>query len=413
MSTSELVIGIDVGATATQAALFTRFAQRLNVVTGIAANPHVIGFTASTAEICRLIEELLVPYPNLFPSSIAICLSGGESAALRERYRVCLRTILGCPTSSHILVIHDVVAPLGFIIPSAVDESQNLGLVTLIGGTGSVAAGFTIRADRKEFILDKDVCVDGKGYNIHQRCKCGGWGPLLGDKGSGYWVTTTALATALRIWDGMDARENFTSNRPLHDGRAALNEKHMAAEVLQLACKRWLGSTSKMSPVDLDELVAHIHSLDTSRGDIASLCVDLSYLAMQGNTICKCAFRAAGIELGLLFCTVLQNLLSSSACLSPDRIRAVATGGVFGAWDRVEEFSAAFLDVVAPFLKAGAALYLQSRQGGREADFDLPFACARLSMTFASNKEVTNATKTKWESEVDTYFSQVVVGRKG
>lgn len=412
MSTSELVIGIDVGATATQAALFTHSAQRLSVVTGIAANPHVIGFTASTAEICRLITELLIPHPKSFPSSLAVCLSGGESAALRERYRSCLRTILGCLPSAHILVIHDVVAPVGFIIPSAADGSNNLGLVTLIGGTGSVAAGFTISAGEEELIPDKDVCVDGKVYKIYQHCKCGGWGPLLGDKGSGYWVTSTTLATALQIWDGVDAKENVVNNRPPHDGRAILDELQMATEILQLACRRWLGSTSTVSLANLDELVAHIHSLNTSRGDIASLCADLAYLAIQGNTICKRVFRAAGTELGLLFCTVLQNLLSSSACLSSDRVRAIATGGVFGVWDSVGEFSAAFLDAVAPFLKAGVALYLQSRQPGREADYDLPFACARLSMMIASNKEVTNIMKTNWENDVGVYFSQLVLGRE-
>lgn len=408
MTTANFVIGVDVGGSATQAVLFTHSAQPLNAITGVAANPHVIGFTASAAEICRLITELLLPHPYLFPSSVAICLSGGESSALRERYCVYLQAVLKCPLSSHILIVHDAVAPLGFIIPSANIESNNLGLVTLIGGTGSVAAGFTVSAGGENLLPNKCVCVEGEAYTIHQRYKCGGWGPLLGDKGSGYWVSTVVLATALQIWDGMDTAGNGVSNGSEHDVCARVDEKYMATKVLELACNRLLEcAIDEVSLTDLNKLVAQIHNPATSRGDIASLCADFSFLAVQGNTICKRAFHAAGTELGRLFCMALQHLLSDSVCISLNRVRAIATGGVFAVWDSVDEFSTAFRAVAAPFLKAGIAFYVQNRQCRREVDYDIAFACARLSMTVASNKRVSESTKTTWENACQHMLLQI------
>uniref|UniRef100_A0A7V5CS04 ATPase n=1 Tax=Acidobacterium capsulatum TaxID=33075 RepID=A0A7V5CS04_9BACT len=51
------------------------------------------------------------------------------------------------------------------------------------------------------------LVIAGTGSNVMgrardgQRCHVGGWGPVLGDEGSGYWIGIETLRTALRTYD--------------------------------------------------------------------------------------------------------------------------------------------------------------------------------------------------------------------
>ena len=93
--------------------------------------------------------------------------------------------------------------------------------VVLSGGTGAIAYGADEHNDR--FYAD-------------------GWGPLLGDEGSGYWIGVEALRAVCRAADGRASRTRLTA--PVFD---ALNLAH------------------------IDELVPLIQSPQTKRDVIAGL----------------------------------------------------------------------------------------------------------------------------------------------
>jgi N-acetylglucosamine kinase-like BadF-type ATPase len=93
--------------------------------------------------------------------------------------------------------------------------------IVLSAGTGAIAYGADEHGDR--FYAD-------------------GWGPLMGDEGSGYWLGTEALRAVCRAFDGRAPRTRLTST--VFD---ALQISHM------------------------DQLVPLIHSPETSREKIANL----------------------------------------------------------------------------------------------------------------------------------------------
>ena len=107
--------------------------------------------------------------------------------------------------------------------------------IVLSGGTGAIAYGADDHSDR--FYAD-------------------GWGPLLGDEGSGYWMGVEALHAVCRAKDGRGSKTRLTS--PVFD---ALNLTHV------------------------DELVPFIQSPQAKRDTIANLARLVFDAAEQGDGI--------------------------------------------------------------------------------------------------------------------------------
>lgn len=139
------------------------------------SNPSVIGHKKAGEMIHRAIEHTLSE-ANLKPKSITGVGVGiaGASATHSEKW---LRDI-----------IHKAL-PKTHIIPSSDVEIALVGAhgvregIVVLAGTGSVAYGVN------EFGEAKQV---------------GGWGYLLGDEGSGYWIGLEALKAVARADDGRD-----------------------------------------------------------------------------------------------------------------------------------------------------------------------------------------------------------------
>ncbi|MBZ0283179.1 MAG: hypothetical protein K8L97_20755 [Anaerolineae bacterium] len=143
------------------------------------ANPAVIGYAASAERIQTTIIQTLAE-ADLSPSQISAVAIGiaGASAVHSTPW---LREIISA------------VLPNSHIVPSSDFEIALVGAhgerhgVLLLAGTGSVAYG-----------------LDGAG----QSAQVGGWGYLLGDEGSGYWIGMRVLQHIVRA---ADARGTFSA----------------------------------------------------------------------------------------------------------------------------------------------------------------------------------------------------------
>jgi N-acetylglucosamine kinase-like BadF-type ATPase len=196
--------------------------------------------------------------------------------------------------------------------------------ISVIAGTGSLAYGeYSGRSAR-----------------------AGGWGELIGDEGSAYWI----------------AREGLNLFSRMSDGRAPRGLLHtLVREHFGLAA-------------DL-ELCAQIYGLDAdARGTFAQLARLVHAAADSGDTGACTIFAHAGRELAELACAVRRELIVPDALALP----VSWSGGAFGGSQLLlESFSTAIdaasvpFDVRAPLLPPalGAALYA-ARLAGRPLDAD-------------------------------------------
>lgn len=157
---SALVLGLDIGGSKTHALLCDGETVLEEVFAG-SANP-------SSAGIAEAIRQLDLIFAQLHTDEVrAICAgaAGVDTTEGEERFR---RLLTERAPTAQVSVVHDtalILATAGTTTGTAV-----------ISGTGSVAWGR--RSD---------------GYVA----RAGGWGYLLGDEGSGYWVTREAVRHAL------------------------------------------------------------------------------------------------------------------------------------------------------------------------------------------------------------------------
>lgn len=162
------VVGLDIGGSKTHGALWLDGSLVAEAKAGSANVQNV-----SPAEAARSLEELfrdLLPAGDAPTIDLVVAGSGGvDTAADAERLR---DLIAPHAPSAAVDVIHDTRLILAA-------GGARTG-IAVIAGTGSVAWG---------------VGEDGR------EARSGGWGYLLGDEGSGYWVAREAVRRALHRHD--------------------------------------------------------------------------------------------------------------------------------------------------------------------------------------------------------------------
>src|SRR5262249_31362336 len=146
--------------------------------------------------------------------------------------------------------------------------------VVVIGGTGAAAYGTTLEG---------------------QEAKAGGWGYLLGDEGSGYWIALRALNACCRASDGLMA------------------PTQMASLILQ-----------HLDVPDLHHVHKKVYSGALSRPDIAALSALVGRAAVQGDATARAILRDAGRELAQIVNAVIRQL-----CLEGRPVTVGTVGGVF------------------------------------------------------------------------------------
>lgn len=156
------VLGVDIGATSTRARLVAD-----GVVLGDATAASASLTAVGRERAAVALDEVLAGLPGLDGPLDAVCAGAAGSRTARETGDFLRARLEPITRSAEVLVVNDA----SLVLPAA-------GLaegVAVICGTGSVATG-TWRG---------------------REAWAGGWGYLLGDEGSGYWIVRTAIRALL------------------------------------------------------------------------------------------------------------------------------------------------------------------------------------------------------------------------
>jgi N-acetylglucosamine kinase-like BadF-type ATPase len=172
------VLGIDAGGSKTVALLADRHGHVIGEGRGGGANLQ----TEGELQVEKILHDVIVQaMDDRHTPPDAVCL--GMAGVDRESDGRVIRGIvhrLGFRRNA--LIVNDALIAL------VAGAGANPGVV-VISGTGSIAYG-----------------VSPRGY----AARAGGWGPTLGDEGSGYWIGRRALEAVVRDVDGRGPRSALT-----------------------------------------------------------------------------------------------------------------------------------------------------------------------------------------------------------
>ncbi len=200
------------------------------------------------------------------------------------------------------------------------------------------------------------MVVSGTGSNAIGRAAdgsvfgAGGWGPVLGDEGSGTWIGLEAIRAALRTRDReMSGDPNCKANRPL-------NRAGDDAPSTSLLC-----SIRRHWKLDsLGELVACANrrgDADCCAPEFASLAPAVARCAEQGDALAANVLQRAGEELAALVTLVSQKIaaqpqgapsMTDASSWVGAAIPVAYTGGVLTHIERVRAAMTARLALMLP-----------------------------------------------------------------
>jgi N-acetylglucosamine kinase len=181
-----LVLGIDAGGTKTVCLLSDEEGHVLGQARGPGANLQSAGELEVEKVLYHVMETALGSHET---RPAAICL--GVAGVDREEDAAIVRAIMRrlCP-GSRLLVVNDALIAL-------VAGAGTAPGIVVIAGTGSIAYGRN---------------AEGAA------ARSGGWGHVIGDEGSGYWIGRRAIMAVVRAADGRGPRTELTEGVLAHFG---------------------------------------------------------------------------------------------------------------------------------------------------------------------------------------------------
>jgi N-acetylglucosamine kinase-like BadF-type ATPase len=234
---------MDGGATKTLAAVLDLELLEVHVAHGGPSNEDAIGVRAAVDALVSVADA-------------AIARAGLELGQIAQS----VLAVAGTDTDnidSHVrsvradwIVVNDVVAAWA----SATDARPGVGVIS---GTGSNVFG---------------VGRDARTW------RAGGWGHLLGDEGSGYWIGAESIKLALRDRDGTGARSAFSD------------------EAIE-----FFGAPS------VEALAARVYSKPLTKADIAAFARVAAALAARGERDAHELYARAARELGRQIAAVIRE----------------------------------------------------------------------------------------------------------
>jgi len=165
------VLGVDAGGTKTTCLLASEFGEILAKGVAGPANPHTVGVTLTQRAIRTSIRQAMSRTGVHYVDVAYLGVAGVDRAPERKAVSTIVKKL---SVAKRFHVDSDALIALA---GGAVCRPG----VALISGTGSIAFGINSRG---------------------QRARAGGWGPVLGDEGSGYDIGRKALMAVMRSCDG-------------------------------------------------------------------------------------------------------------------------------------------------------------------------------------------------------------------
>jgi len=244
------VLGVDGGGTKTEVILVNRTGTIIARTRGGSTNYQAVGGERLKLELSNLIEK--ITSKTKIPTNKIYCLFLGLAGAGRKSDRQAIAKLFDdSDFKDKISVDSDAIIALAGAF------SNRHGII-LIAGTGAICFGKN--AENKVV-------------------RAGGWGYLLGDEGSGYFIGRNAIQAALKDFDGR-------------------GEKTLLRNVLE----------SKFNLNSIDEIVPLIYRNKLDRVAIADLAPLVFDQAKEGEPVAQQIIKETGSEMGKLAKAVAVRL---------------------------------------------------------------------------------------------------------
>jgi N-acetylglucosamine kinase-like BadF-type ATPase len=243
---SRYVLGLDGGGTKTVAVLVEDTGKILARAQGESSNFQVIGGEKLGQVIRDLATESLLQ-------------AGLQEGALHHLYA----GLAGAGRPADREAIHRVITEQKVAAAVTVDTDASAALAgAFAGGPGIIVISGT-----------GAICFGKSSANVVYRC--GGWGYLLGDEGSGYYIGQQAIIAALKDLDG---RGQTTSLRRVIE--------------------------SKYDLASIDLIISQIYSGKIDRTEIAGLTPAVFAEYEKGDQVSRNIIEMAGLEIGKIVAAV-------------------------------------------------------------------------------------------------------------
>lgn len=241
------VLGIDAGGTKTVCLLADDTGRVRASARGPGANLQTLGELEVEKVLHEVMESALSGEPSA-PSAICLGIAGVDRPHDNAIIRGIMRRI---GHKAPVLVVNDALAAL---VAGAGDEPG----IVLIAGTGSICYGRNAAG---------------------QAARAGGWGYLLGDEGSGWWIGRETLTAVMRASDGRGPATLLSERVLAHFGFAGTAD-----------------------------LIHEVYHHDTRRRGVAGLSGVVQLAADAGDVVARQILASAADELSLMVRSVATRL---------------------------------------------------------------------------------------------------------
>jgi len=263
---NQYVVGVDGGGTKTDVVLLDRSGNLIGKARGGASNYQVIGGKRLKEEILGCFSKLLTT-TNVAANKIGHVFLGLAGAGRESDQKEIVALFNDTEHAGKISVDSDAVVALSGAFGTAPG-------IIIISGTGAICFG-----------------KNSEGKVV----RSGGWGYLLGDEGSGYFIGREAIIAALKDFDGRGEKTLLRSDLERH---------------FQLS--------------SIDQIIPAVYQDKINRAAIADVAPIVFEQANRGDAIAEEIIRQAGRELGNLAKAVAQRLNFSN-----EELKVALIGSIF------------------------------------------------------------------------------------
>jgi N-acetylglucosamine kinase-like BadF-type ATPase len=245
------VMGIDGGATKTLAAILDLEGGALHLAHGGPSNQDAVGAAAAVQALLQTADEVIAR-AGISPEQLGaavLAVAGTDTDAVEKHVRAA--------RTDAWIVVNDVVGAW------ATATGATPG-VAAISGTGSNVFGVGRASSPNGW-------VEGTW-------RAGGWGHLLGDEGSGYWLGVQSIKAALR-------------DREASGPQTALSDAVVAF----------------FDAPSIEALASRVYSKPLTKGEIAAFATETSRLAVAGDGVARELYERGARELGAQIAAVIRQ----------------------------------------------------------------------------------------------------------
>jgi glucosamine kinase len=317
------VLGVDGGATKTLAAVLDLDRRVLHLGHAGPSNEDAVGPRRAVNALLEAADQAIsrvgIAQQELAAGVLAVA---GTDTDLIDRH---LREMRSCDW----ILVNDVVSAWA----TATRARPGVGVIS---GTGSNVFG---------------VGPDGRCW------RAGGWGHLLGDEGSGYWLGARSLKAALH-------------DRDASGPQTALSE----------AALRFFGVAS------IESLAASVYTTPLTKDEVAAFAVETAKLAGEGDAVARDLYALAAAELAAQIAAVITKTGLSGAFPVGLIGGAFNAGPVFVAplRDRVHACAPQAEVATVEMTPVGGSLLLAARACGCETEIPVPELARLLDAAIAA-----------------------------